>query len=503
MSDSEIVPLYARKEFRCGAPKDQIPEEPVLDTSAYRILQDELMLDGRPGLNLATFANTSVDDFVRRLAHEHLNKNFIDHEEYPKSNLAEKRSIWMLAKELGTEFDPEDSDPDTAKGFYGAATIGSSEAAMLALVTHKFAWKKRRKHLQDQPIVLMSAHVHGCFDKFCNYFDVMPLCIPVDEPCYHIDGKSVSKMLETRISDPTSPYAKKVRDYMGYTQDQGERTIGELVMAVVAVIGTTFTGNTDCVKSIDESIEKYCKEYDQDIPLHIDAASGAFILTFSKNGHEVPFNFKDSKRAQSMNLSNHKFGFTCPGMGSVIFRNSKIVDHSLIYDITYLGGNFYDFTLNFSRGSVPILLQYYNFIRYGRKGYEEIINTCIENAQYFVQEVKKHPILGKLFRFICDYEHFPILVYTWAKGIERPPWDLADLSSVLRKKGWIVPAYVLPKTAPDEVLKPSDGVQVLRTVVQQKVSREKLNNLLVDLVEGIEELNSKETKRLIHQGNKC
>jgi glutamate decarboxylase len=67
---------------------------------------------------------------------DNIKKNFIDHQEYPASNIAEKRCTWMLAKEFGTTFAPGDENPDTATGFYGTATIGSSEAVMLGLTAH-------------------------------------------------------------------------------------------------------------------------------------------------------------------------------------------------------------------------------------------------------------------------------------------------------------------------------------------------------------------------------
>lgn len=211
----------------------------------------------------------------------------------------------------------------------------------------------------------------------------------------------------------------------------------------------------------------------------------------------------------SINVSNHKFGMTYAGMGSVIFRDSSVVDPSLVYDITYLGGSFTDYTdytVNFSRGASMILLQYYNFLRFGRSGYQRIINNCLENANAFEKGVKASATLGELFQNISDVKHFPIVVLTWADGIERPSWSLADLSHHLRTRGWIVPSYFLPKTSPDQVPPPDKGTPVLRVVVQQTVSRDKLTQLITDMERAVETLNkagASKIPRLIFKGDKC
>lgn len=492
------TPVYGRSEFAQSAPKLEIPEHSMAPDSAYELLRDELLLDARAGLNLATFVNTACPDpWALKLINENLQINFIDHEEYPASNLAEKRCIWMLAKALGTRFDPNDKDPDTAKGLYGSATIGSSEAVMLGLIAHKYKWiennkKSSKADPHDRPVVLMSAHVHGCWDKFCRYYGAVPLYIPILDPPYAIDGDTVKQILSTPLDGVDSIYSDQIQKTLGYTAPQSGRTIGELVMCVGAVVGSTFTGNSDDVESIDAAVEEYCREAHEklylDIPIHVDAASASFVSIFASNGPELRFDFSVTRQVRSINISNHKFGFTLPGMGSVVFRDSTVVHEDLVYHITYLGGNFIDYTVNFSRGASMILMQYFNFLRFGRAGYRKVIDNCLANAAWFAKSVHESLELGGLLKTISDWEHLPIVILTWSDPDNKPPWDLAVLSSRLRGRGWVVPAYVLPKDSPDQNLKPNEGTQVLRVVVQQAVTRDKLSRLLIDLEASVHEL---------------
>ncbi|MDD2816180.1 MAG: pyridoxal-dependent decarboxylase [Thiotrichaceae bacterium] len=519
-----LLPVYARVEATQLTPKSEIPHNPMPSDSVYELITNELLLDANAGLNLASFCNEAyTDPWGEKLVMENIKKNFIDHTEYPASNIAEKRCTWMLAKEFGTTFAPGDENPDTATGFYGTATIGSSEAIMLGLIAHKYRWTRNNQNNlfegkadpQDRPVVLMSAHVHGCWDKFCNYYGATALYIELNEAPYAINGEDVQKILNTRIDDENSVYAKTIRESLRYLHPQGDRTLGELVMCVGTVIGTTFAGVCDDTLSIDEALESYCcKPASQalklDIPIHVDAASGGFVTLFSLNGEKIRYRFNETKRVRSINTSNHKFGMTFPGMGSVIFRDKDVVDPALIYNITYLGGSFIDYTVNFSRGSNMILMQYYNFLSFGRVGYQQIINNCLSNTAYFVDALSQSALLSTHLKNISEFEYLPIIVLTWAdESIKPNNWDLTNLSDQLRQHGWVVPAYVLPKLSPEQVIAPDAGVQVLRIVVQQVVTRDKLSKLIADMELAIHELEEHEaskprlSKQVLSNGYLC
>jgi glutamate decarboxylase len=60
-----------------------MPEHPISKDAAYQIISDELMLDGNPRLNLASFVTTWMEPECNKLIMESLNKNYIDMDEYP------------------------------------------------------------------------------------------------------------------------------------------------------------------------------------------------------------------------------------------------------------------------------------------------------------------------------------------------------------------------------------------------------------------------------------
>lgn len=60
-----------------------IPEQSISKDAAYQIINDELMLDGNPRLNLASFVTTWMEPECDKLIMSSLNKNYVDMDEYP------------------------------------------------------------------------------------------------------------------------------------------------------------------------------------------------------------------------------------------------------------------------------------------------------------------------------------------------------------------------------------------------------------------------------------
>ena len=125
-----------------------------------------------------------------------------------------------------------------------------------------------------------------------------------------------------------------------------------------------------------------------------------------------------------------------------------------------------NYSLNFSRPSNSVILQYFNFLRLGRAGYEALVRSVLANARALAAR------LGELdeLELLNDGSRFPI-VAARARDPERV--NLATVSHRLRERGWIVPAYSLPANA--------QHVSVLRMVVKEDFSRDMVDMLAHDV----------------------
>ncbi len=426
-SEELVSPTYAGRSFSHDIPKYRLPAQGMSADGAYQLVHDELNLDGNPALNLASFVTSWMEPQADRLASETLAKNLIDQDEYPQTEVVHRRVVSMIGRLFHA---PAHQQPT------GTATIGSSEAIMLAMLAHKRSWQRRREAAgqpTDRPNMVMGADVHTCWEKFARYFEVEARVVPMEDGRYTIGAEQVEPLLD-------------------------ERTI-----AVAGLLGTTFTGQMDDLASIDQLLTRVEAEQGLPIPLHIDAASGGFVIPFSQP--DLAWDFR-LPSVRSINVSNHKFGLVYPGMGTVVFRDASDLPEELVFHINYLGGDMPNYSLNFSRPSSSVVLQYFAFLRLGREGFESVVASCLENAQALAGKLAAIPGL----QLIADGADFPIVAL---RATDPQTTDLVHLTHLLRERGWIVPAYTLPPNA--------EHVTVLRMVIKENFSRDMVDMLAHDV----------------------
>ena len=412
---------------------------------ALAVLESEVLLDGDPMKNLATFVTTYMEPEARAVILANLHRNYIDHAEYPRTAEIAKRCVRMMHSLYHG-----DGEPDAP----GAACAGSSEAVMLGALAMKWRWKKAREAAgksTDSPNLVYGADVHVVWDKFCRYFDVEPRQVPIARGSYTVGADEMAPHID-------------------------ENTIG-----VVAVVGTTFTGDCDDVAAIDSMLQHLAGR-GLDVPMHVDAASGGFVFPFSHPDFEWDFRLKTVK---SINVSGHKFGLVYPGVGWLVFRDDQQLPEDLVFYEDYLGERDATFTLNFSGSSSFILAQYYNFIRHGRAGYESFSRAMDLNANRLSDRLAAEDAL----ELIKGAPRLPLVI---ARVRDDEPFTGTDLVGELaRRRGWLVPAYHLPPDNEDQ--------QILRMLVKINQTRELVDALADDFHDSITDLRARSAGESVRQ----
>lgn len=434
-----IIPAYATAAQHVSIPKNTMPPKGLEAETAYRIVRDEIMLDGNAHMNLATFVTTWMEPEATKLMSETFNKNMIDKDEYPQTAAIEQRCIKILAELWNV---PAENN------IIGTSTIGSSEACMLSGMALKWRWREKNKIKAtdaQKPNIVIGINAQICWDKFCRYWDIEPRFVKLEEDQYHLrPGKAVE------LCD--------------------KNTIG-----VVAILGSTFDGSYEPVKELAEALDKLQEDKGLDIPIHVDAASGGFVAPFIQPDLEWDFRVP---RVASINTSGHKYGMVYPGLGWAVWREINDLPKDLIFYVNYLGGKMPTFAINFSRPGNTILAQYYNFLRYGKEGYREIQQQCQDNAMFLSSELEKTGIFDLLTRG----NELPVFAFKLKDNITE--YSVFDISARLRERGWQVPAY----TMPDDL----GNMAVMRIVVKQNFSRDMAELLLEDIIKTINVLGKKD-----------
>ena len=433
------VSIFGSKVMRQPAPAERIPQHMTRSEIAYQMVKDETFPQTQPRLNLATFVTTYMDDYGTKLMNEAVGINYIDETEYPRVAVMCGRCINMVANMWNT---PEKGDWKT-----GAVGIGSSEACMLGGVAAWLRWRERRKaegKPYDKPNLVMSTAYQVVWEKFCQLWQIEMRTVPIthDHPTLNIDA------------------ALDMCD---------ENTI-----CIVPIMGVTWTGMNDDVEALNTALDEYNGRTGYNIPIHIDAASGGFILPFLNPEKKWDFRLK---WVYSISTSGHKYGLVYPGLGWVVWKDKKYLPKDMSFSVNYLGASISQVGLNFSRPAAQILAQYYNFIHLGVEGYTEIHSNSMDIAKYCHKAIGKMPC----FKNYSETLENPLFIWTMDPDYEKgAKWTLFDLQDKLMQSGWMVPAYTMPKDIEDMV--------VMRIVVRQGMSRDMADMLIEDITNAVAEL---------------
>jgi glutamate decarboxylase len=376
-------------------PSHGLPAEETAPETAASWLEEQLADEPDPEANIGTFATTRMDVAVEPLLLEALRRNLADRGAYPVLDEFEHRCLHILA----------DLTHCPAERGAGTSTAGSSEALYLALAAHRANWRLRGGI--GRPNVVAGQAGHTCLQKFATFFDV-DLRIAPSRPDLHTDLTALASLIDQRTC------------------------------AIVAVAGSAQLGRLDDLEAIDAVASR------TGVAVHVDAATGGFVLPFSQRWRRWDFRLP---AVRSINVSGHKYGLAYPGIAWLLFRDAADVSDEFVHETSYLaGGPVRDFSLNFTRNGASVTAQYYAFMRYGRAGYERAIKHAL--------------MLASRLRAGLTSAGFIVL--------SDPGLQVREFSERLRADGWIDASYRVTGT----------DLEVLRIVVRPSMQRSTIDRLL-------------------------
>lgn len=491
--DRHFTPYSTPYSSQRPIPKFEIPRDGAPGDTVYTMIKDELDLDGRPNLNLASFVDTYLDSNAQKLMAENIAKNLADNDEYPAMVSMSERCVSILANLWGVGKDEK---------AIGTATTGSSEAIHLGGLAMKRRWQEHRRAAGKdtlKPNIVMGSNAQVALLKFARYFECEARVLPVSAKSdFRLDPELVKENID-------------------------ENTIG-----IFVILGSTYTGHYEPVEEISNILDEFEERTGIDIHIHVDAASGGFVAPFTYAGVGGPrWNF-ELPRVKSINVSGHKYGLVTAGVGWIVWRDVSYLPKHLIFELHYLGGTEESFTLNFSRPGAQIIVQYYNLIHLGFNGYREIMENCLANARLLSKSLEatgwytclsdihrpapvsatKQAVEGATSKVKDAVEStadslgaesnkaaetssessagyiagLPVVSFRLTDEFKReyPHIKQETVSLLLRARQWIIPNYALPRN--------EEETEILRVVIRESMSFDLLDRLVTDIVQVTETL---------------
>jgi len=297
----------------------------------------------------------------------------------------------------------------------------------------------------ENPNIVMSSAVQVCWEKAARYLEVEEkywFCRPGQ---YVLDPKEAVELVD-------------------------ENTI-----LVCGILGTTYTGQYEDIKALNDALLIKNKETGLDVHIHVDAASGGFVAPFVVPELEWDFRLP---LVCSINVSGHKYGLTYAGVGWALWKNKSFLPEEILFTVNYLGSPQVSFTLNFSKSGVQVVGQYYQLLRLGKSGYRAIMANLTNTADYLAEEIVKIDG-GEKFELLCETSGKGLPLVAWRLKKEQK-YDEFAIARTLRTRGWIVPAYTM---APH-----TESLKLLRVVVREDFSMHRCETFLRDLKSAIAQL---------------
>ncbi|KAI2657828.1 Sphingosine-1-phosphate lyase 1 [Labeo rohita] len=266
----------------------------------------------------------------------------------------------------------------------GTVTSGGTESILMACKAYRdMAHERGIKH----PEIIAPVSVHAAFDKAAHYFGMKLIHIPLDKKTMKVDVKAMRRAISRNTamlvcSAPHFPH-----------------------------------GIMDPIVEVAKLAVKY------NIPFHVDACLGGFLIVFmEKAGFKLdPFDFR--------------YGYAPKGSSVVLYSDRKFRHYQYFVAPDWQGGIYASPSMAGSRPGGIIAACWATMMHMGEKGYVDATKKVVETARKIKAGVRQ---IDGIFVF-GDPE-----VSVVALGSDL--FDIFRLSNALTSKGWNLNTLQFPSS---------------------------------------------------------
>jgi len=186
----------------------------------------------------------------------------------------------------------------------------------------------------------------------------------------HFSFEKASSLLDMQLE-----YVSLTEDYTVDTVELEEK-VDDDTAAVVGIAGTTEHGAIDPIEEI--------ADISGDIPFHVDAAFGGFVIPFlDMLGYDVPSLDLSTEKIDFISIDPHKMGMSPIPLG-LLYSTGK---NEISVESPYLTGKDQR-SIRGTRASasIPAFWATINFL--GIEGYKEKISDCMDKTEYLVETME-------------------------------------------------------------------------------------------------------------------
>jgi len=184
---------------------------------------------------------------------------------------------------------------------------------------------------------------------------------------------------------------------------------------------------------------------DLNIPVHVDACLGGFLIAFAdKVGVRLePFDFRVAG-VTSISADTHKFGYAPKGSSVIMYSSTKYIHHQYFVSADWTGGIFISPTLAGSRSGGVIAATWAALMNHGFNGYIEATRNLLHTADKVKEGILRIPglkLLGNPKLCIVAFSSDEFHIYRLADEMKELGWMLSCLQYPTAVHLYIVPSH--------------------------------------------------------------
>ncbi|XP_060710241.1 sphingosine-1-phosphate lyase 1 isoform X1 [Hemiscyllium ocellatum] len=279
----------------------------------------------------------------------------------------------------------------------GTVTSGGTESILMACKAYRDLGAERGV---KYPEIVAPKSAHAAFDKAAQYFGMKIVHVELDKTTMQVDVKAMKKAISRNT-----------------------------VMLVCSV--------PQFPHGVMDPVEEVAKlAVDYDIPLHVDACLGGFLIVFmEKAGYSLPpFDFR-VKGVTSISADTHKYGYAPKGSSVVLYSNKKYRHYQFFVAPDWQGGIYASPTIAGSRPGGIIAACWATMMYMGEDGYVKATKKIIDTARYVEAQLKKIKEI-----FIFGKPEVSVV------AIGSQTFDIFRLSNLMTSKGWNLNTLQFPSS---------------------------------------------------------
>lgn len=279
----------------------------------------------------------------------------------------------------------------------GTVTSGGTESILMACKAYRdLAYERGMKN----PEILAPVSAHAAFDKAAHYFGMKLVHIPLDKKSMKVDVKAMRRAISKNTamlvcSAPQFPY-----------------------------------GIMDPIVEVGKLAEKY------NIPFHVDACLGGFLIVFmEKAGFKLePFDFR-VKAVTSISADTHKYGYAPKGSSVVLYKDKMYRQYQYFVAPDWQGGIYASPSIAGSRPGGIIAACWATMMHMGENGYVDATRKVVQIARKISAGISK--IKGV---FVFGNPEVSVV------ALGSDDFDIFRLSNALTAKGWNLNTLQFPSS---------------------------------------------------------